>query len=105
MITAEFYCKQQCFTGFSIRGHAGFSEYGTDVICAAVTSAVELTANGITEILKLPASVDSLENEVRLSLPEEEALAAAAFLQALRLHLELLQQDYSEYLRIIDLEV
>ena len=105
MITAEFFLKQEHFAGFSIRGHAGYSDYGTDVVCAAVTSAVELTANGITEILKLPASVGSFENEVRLTLPEGDYPQAEAFLQALRLHLELLRQDYSEFLRITDLEV
>lgn len=105
MITAEFYLDNEKFVGFSVRGHAGFAEYGNDIVCASVTSAVELTANGITEIAKVPASVGSFENEIKLTLPQGDFPEAVSFLKALRLHLELLAQDYDEYLRVIDLEV
>ena len=105
MITAEFFLKREQFVGFSVRGHAGYAAYGNDIVCASVTSAVEMTANAITEILKIPASVGSFENEVRLQLPEGESPAAVDFLKALRLHLELLAQDYSEFLKVSDTEV
>lgn len=105
MITAEFFLKNEEFVGFSVRGHAGFAAYGNDIVCASVTSAVEMAANGITEILKVPASVGSFENEVRLMLPEGKLPAATSFLKALRLHLELLAQDYSEFLKVTDMEV
>ena len=39
------------FVGFSVSGHAMFDEAGRDIVCAAVSSAVQLTVNGITEIL------------------------------------------------------
>ncbi|MFR7477837.1 MAG: ribosomal-processing cysteine protease Prp, partial [Acutalibacteraceae bacterium] len=28
------------FTGFTVKGHAGYSEEGSDIVCAAVSSAV-----------------------------------------------------------------
>lgn len=105
MITAEFFLKNDKLTGFSVKGHAGYDDFGLDIVCASVTSAVELTANAITEILKVPAMVGVFENEVRLSLPNCENENAIAFLQALRLHLELLSQDYKENIRLIDMEV
>lgn len=106
MITAEFYLRDETFAGFAVKGHAGFAEFGSDVVCAAVTSAVELTANAITEILKVDATVGSFENEVRLMLPESgNNMEAVHLLQALRLHLELLSEDYREYLRLIDTEI
>ena len=45
------------------------------------------------------------ENEVRIDLPESGGKDAEPFLQALRLHLALLQQDYSENLQLTDTEV
>lgn len=105
MITAEFYLRNETFAGFAVKGHAGYADFGLDVVCAAVTSAVELTANGITEILKVNATVGSFENEVRLMLPDSENPEAVQFLQALRLHLELLAEDYPENLQLIDMEV
>ncbi len=108
MINAEFYLKNEVLVGFSIKGHAGYADYGLDVVCAAVTSAVELTANAITDILKVSASVGVFENEIRLTLPnsdKDNVKCAITFLKALRLHLELLSQDYKQNIRLIDMEV
>lgn len=105
MITAEFYLKNNVLNGFSLKGHAGYAQYGKDICCAAVTSAVELTVNAITEILKVDASVGVFENEVKLVLPDNTDELAIEFLKALRLHLELLSEDYSENIRLIDMEV
>ncbi len=114
MINAEFYLKetedsfQDLIIGVCVKGHAGFAEFGLDIVCASVTSAVELTANAITEILKVPATVGVFENEVRLFLPEcfnesemsEEIKQSVNFLKALRLHLELLSQDYKANIEV-----
>ena len=105
MITADFYLKNERFIGFSVRGHAGFAESGRDIVCAAVSSAVELTANGITEILHMDAAVDVFENEVKLLLPDTQNQTAVQFLQALRLQMELIGEEYSGRLRLLDMEV
>lgn len=105
MIKAEFYLHNEVLVGFSVKGHAGYANYGYDVVCAAVTSAIELTANAITEILKVKASVVVLEDEVKLTLPNDKSLHATDFVKALRLHLELLSQDYKENIQLTDIEV
>ena len=45
MIRAEFYESDGLMSGFTFSGHAGYAESGSDVVCAAVSSAVQLTAN------------------------------------------------------------
>lgn len=105
MITAEFYLEGETITGFSITGHADFADFGLDIVCASVTSAVELTANAITEVLKVKAVVGVLENEIKLVLPPDTPADAVTFLQALRLHLELLAQDYKQNIRVKDISI
>lgn len=107
MIKAEFYLKNDILCGFSIKGHAEFNDYGLDVVCAAVTSAVELTSNAITEILMIPANVGVFEDEVRLLLPEnfEGNKNAIDFIKALRLHIELLSQDYQQNVSVNDVDI
>jgi len=105
MIIAEFYLKNETFVGFSLKGHAGYGDFGEDIACASVTSAVELTANGITEILKVSANVEVFENEVRLMLSDIESQIAISFIEALRLHLELLKKEFQGRIRINDMEV
>ncbi len=104
MIKAEFYLKDEILVGFSVKGHAGFADLGLDVVCASVTSAVELTANAITEIVEHKATVLVLENEVRLNLVRQDS-RATDFIKALRLHLELLSRDYSEFLCVKDISM
>ena len=100
MIRVEFIKSGELLTSFSVSGHAGYDDYGHDIVCASVTSAVQLTANGITEVLKLPAKVDVEENLIRVTLPSRQREKGQPFLQALRLHLRLLAQDYEGTIQV-----
>lgn len=68
MIHADFVKTGDLLTGFCLTGHAGYDDYGHDIVCASVTSAVQMAANGITEVLKLGAQVDVGENEIKMTL-------------------------------------
>ena len=91
MITAEFTGTADRLLSVQVSGHAGFAPAGEDIVCAAVSSAVQLTANAITEVRKAPCRVTVLENAVSI-VPESSA--AQEFLQALYLHLSLLAEEY-----------
>ena len=100
MIRVEFTKSGELLTSFSVSGHAGYDDYGHDIVCASVTSAVQLTANSITEVLKLPAKVDVEENLIRVTLPSRQREKGQPFLQALLLHLRLLAQDYEGTIQV-----
>ena len=55
MVKASF-CIRENSASFTIKGHSGFSEEGSDIVCAAVSSAAIMSVNTITEILgvKIP---------------------------------------------------
>lgn len=106
MICIEFYQRGQIRCGFRVTGHAGFDEYGKDIVCAAVTSAVQMTANGITECLKQPADVRVEDNLVLFQLPEScNNFCAVSMLNSLELHMTVLAQEYPENLKVTYLEV
>ena len=94
MIHAEFTKTEGKLTAFSLRGHAGYDEYGKDIACASVTSAVQLTANAITEVLKVRADVKVLDNQIKLKLPDDSPEQAQSFMEALLLHLNILSEDF-----------
>ena len=100
MIQAEFLTQSGELCGCRLSGHAGFADYGEDIVCASVTSALQLTANGITEIIKAPVQVSVLENEISVVLKAPVSPCARAFLQALKLHLEVLAQEYEGTIQI-----
>ncbi len=105
MIEAAFICANRRVAGFTVSGHAGYADSGKDIVCAAVSSAVQLTANGITEILHFPAEVSAKGDAVSLHTSGELPAGVQAMLDAFRLHMELLREDYPKFIRIRYLEV
>lgn len=103
MIVAKFSGKP--ITAISVSGHAGFAENGKDIVCAAVTSAVQLTLNGITEILKIPADVKVLADKITIEIPAKDSSKTQAFTEALYLHLNILAEDYAGTVKVIVSEV
>lgn len=105
MIKVKILRQKGRTAGFSVSGHAGYEDSGKDIVCAAVSSAVQLTANGITEILHYPAEVSAEGDTVRLHTSGELPEGVQAMLDAFRLHIELLRDDYPKFIRIRYLEV
>ena len=102
MVKISFYTSEHGFARVSVSGHADFAPGGKDIVCSGVSSAVMLTANGITEILGEAAGVQVLKNEVGIRLPANPSPSAVAFMQALHLHLTLLQQQYPKHITITE---
>ena len=100
MITVTFNCSDNLISGFKISGHSGFSEEGSDIVCAAVSSAAYMTANTITEILLIDADVTENDGFMSLSLSKGEAEKSAVVLDGLRLHLTALSEQYTKYIKV-----
>lgn len=106
MIRAEFFQSNGYLSGFSISGHADTAKDGEpDIVCAAVSSAVQLIANGITEICKEQVLLDVKENLISLTKKEGLSQNGRCFLEALLLHLQLLCEDSPNAIKIIITEV
>lgn len=100
MITVTFKRCNSIITGFNAKGHSGYSEEGSDIICAFVSSAVIMAANTITDIQHLSAEVAESDGFVNLNLSQEEAVKASDILDGLRLHLNALSEQYPEYVKL-----
>ena len=104
MIQANFLRSKDFYTAFSIKGHAGYAQYGEDIVCSAVTSSVMTVINGITECAQLPADVSVSDNEIVLNLATRTQIAEY-FLSALKLQLEYIAEEYSGTIKITVTEV
>lgn len=95
MLKAVFYKENDRFTGFSVSGHAGYGTEGNDIVCAAITSAVELTCNTITEFFGAQAKVDVMENEVRLALTQQHQ-PSQQLIASLFAHVEYIASEHKK---------
>ncbi|MBQ8869194.1 MAG: ribosomal-processing cysteine protease Prp [Oscillospiraceae bacterium] len=104
MIYAHFFKSKGYFTSFSIEGHAGYAECGEDIVCSAVTSAVMTVLNGITEFTDADAEVEVNDNEIVLNLANRNQ-SAQSFLDALKLQLDYIEEQYGGTINITVTEV
>ena len=105
MIRAEFFKKGDMPVGFRISGHSGTSEAGTDIVCAAVSSAAYLTANTVTDVMNVPAQASVEEGAMFFQVPEKDTAVCSVLLRGFRLHMMALQQQYPENIKLTDPEV
>ncbi|MDE5945833.1 MAG: ribosomal-processing cysteine protease Prp [Oscillospiraceae bacterium] len=99
MIRAEFFKSEGNFTGFQISGHSGYADSGSDIVCASVSSAVQLSANLITDGFSMDADVSAENNvfELRVKNPDENS---EAILNMLRLHLKSILEEFPKTIKI-----
>lgn len=104
MIRVIFTVKSGIVTGFELCGHAGFAGAGSDIVCAAVSSAAYMTANTLTEVAALPCTVTEEDGHMQLCLSQNDAESTAAqtVLNGFLLHLNALGEAYAD---CIDLKI
>ena len=93
-------------TGFSVSGHSGYAEAGSDIVCAAVSTAVTMAEATINEVCGAKAKVRVKEEDARvtLTLPascdEEETVQAV--LAGMLLTLLSIAEDHPDYIEVLE---
>ena len=106
MTEVNFYtAKNGEIVGFHVYGHSGFAEEGEDIVCAAVSSAVYLVMNTVTDIMHIEADVQAEDGDAVLRILSEDAAVCRDLLQGLKLHLLSLEEQYSEFINVKNTEV
>ena len=97
MIKVTFFKRGEDFIGFEMKGHSGYAEEGSDIVCSAVSSVAYMTANTVTEIIGTDAEI-SLDDGYMKFIPENTADGVQLLLKGMALHLNALAEQYDEYL-------
>ena len=101
MIIADFYKnKSDKLLGFRVTGHAGYGQFGNDIACASVSSAIMMAANTITEAFKVNAKVNVLENEITLKLVSDDEEYGDRVLLGLLTHMYCLSDEFSGCIKV-----
>ena len=106
MTRCEFFTDKDRITGFSVSGHSGYAEAGSDIVCAAVSAVVTMAEATINDVCGARAKVRVKEEDARvtLTLPvscdEEESVQAV--LAGMMLTLMSLRDDYPDYIEVLE---
>lgn len=109
MIVSNFFINnQEKITSFEIKGHSYSAESGKDIICAAVSSAVYMAVNTITDVLGLSPLVSICKDGLfvfKLDSKDTKLDLCQFILRGLFLHLTSLEDQYSTFIEVNRLEV
>ena len=104
MVCVTLFAREGLLCGFRISGHAG-GQAGTDIVCAAISSAALLAANTVTEVCGCHAVTRMRDGYLLLSVVSGDCHRAEEILEGLRLHLEQLRRQYPHRLHLDLLEI
>ena len=68
MTKCEFFTENDRITGFSVSGHSGYAEAGSDIVCAAISAVVTMAEATINEVCGAKAKVRVKEEDARITL-------------------------------------
>ena len=106
MTRCEFFTEDDRITGFSVSGHSGYAEAGSDIVCAAISAVVSLVEATINDVCGAKAKVRIKEEDARISLmlptscDEEDTVQAV--LAGMLLYLCNLRDDYPDYIEVLE---
>ena len=95
MIRVKFFIGNNRLTGFEISGHAMYAESGSDVVCAAVSSAAYMTANTVTEIVGAAADITVDDGLMELTVTDRIE-DCQNILSGFQLHIQALSEEYPQ---------
>ena len=108
MTTITFRTEGDRIVGFDSQGHSGYAEEGADIVCAAVSSTIDLVIATINDVLGLAASVKIRESDAFISLRLPGSLGQTAestcqaLLTGLMLYFTELHDAYPDNIEILE---
>ena len=106
MTRCEFFTENDRITGFSISGHSGYAEAGSDIVCAAISAVVAMAECTINDVCGARAKVRVKDEQARITLTlpascdEEESVQAV--LAGMLITLCGIRDDYPDYIEVLE---
>lgn len=104
--------KKYGYSAFSISGHSGYSDEGSDIVCAYISSAAELTLGLLIDSFGVQAKLDISDGDAYVKCviedsPSNEALSEniRKILTAFHSHLGELQKQFPENVKISERKI
>lgn len=104
MIRVRFYYRRRRIRRLSVKGHAGFAEYGRDIVCAAVSVLAQTAVLALRMIAGLEPKVRLDQGLLEISLParasHEAEAKAFVILDTVALGLAEIAKEHPRYVSI-----
>jgi len=90
----------------AIRGHAGFSEYGSDIVCAAVSVTAYTAVGALGDLAGITDAHKEKSGFMLISIPEDiteqQKQVAAIILETTVIGLKQIEMEYGQFVKVLD---
>ena len=106
MTKIEVFNQNGRINGFAVSGHSGYAEEGSDIVCAAISSAVTFVECTVNDVLGNHAKTKVIADEPRITLTipavcdDEDAVQAV--LTGFLLTVCALRDAYPDYIEVME---
>ena len=99
MIKISITRKNEVITNININGHAGYDDYGKDIVCASVSSMVITTINGLLRLDNNSLKYEEKDGYINIDVLKHNETIDVLILNLVSL-LEELQNQYKDNIMI-----
>lgn len=104
MINVRIFLEQGSrISKFSVTGHADFGEYGSDIVCAAVSAVAQTAVIGLQHYFGSTVTVQQETGKLICVIPKltpEDYVVADAILRTMYWGLRDIEDQYGEYIHV-----
>lgn len=107
MTKVEIFRKNGNIIGYKASGHSGYSEQGSDIICSAISTSLQMTLLGIQEVLKLKVDFKINDGFLDVDLKNislDKLTQTNILTEAMAIFLKELTKQYPKYIRLVEKE-
>jgi len=107
MTKVEIFRKNCNIIGYKASGHSGYSEQGSDIICSAISTSLQMTLIGIQEVLKLKVDFKINDGFLDVDLKNislDKLTQTNILTEAMAIFLKELTKQYPKYIRLVEKE-
>ena len=104
MINISITKRKNNIIAIEAKGHSGYAEEGSDIVCSAVSTLIQALANGLTEVVKVKAQVfiDETVPIMQVALLKEDVTMeqVQVLMKTTVLALKEVANGYSKFIKI-----
>ena len=107
MTKVEIFRKNGNIIGYKASGHSGYSEQGSDIICSAISTSLQMTLIGVQEVIKLKVDFKINDGFLDVDLKNislDKLTQTNILTEAMAIFLKELTKQYPKYIRLVEKE-
>lgn len=92
--------KNGMISEYQIKGHSGYAQEGSDIVCSGISAASQMALVGLVEVLKLNVQRDIKDGYMHITINDFQNDKAQAILSAMELTLQDIAKNYARYVKM-----